>query len=44
MLVAIVHYSKWCETRLMKNHDVVTTIQILEEVDMQIWCAQVYLH
>jgi hypothetical protein len=31
VLVAIDHYSKWCETRFMKKHDVVTIAIFLEE-------------
>ncbi len=31
VLVAIDHYSKWCETRLMKEHDVITIAIFLEE-------------
>jgi transposase-like protein len=30
-LVAIDHYSKWCEARLVKDHDVTTTTRFLEE-------------
>ncbi len=31
VLVAIDHYSKWCETHLMKEHDVITIAIFLEE-------------
>jgi transposase-like protein len=31
MMVAIDQYSKWCEIRLMRSHDVVTTARFLEE-------------
>jgi transposase-like protein len=31
MLVAINHYSKWCETRLIKNRDVMITTKFFEE-------------
>jgi transposase-like protein len=30
-LVAIDHYSKWCEVRLVKDHDVATAVRFLEE-------------
>jgi transposase-like protein len=30
-LVAIDHYSKWCEARLVKDHDATTTTRFLEE-------------
>jgi len=30
-LVAINHYSKWCEARPVKDHDVATTARFLEE-------------
>ncbi len=30
-LVAINHYSKWCETRTIKDHDVATIARFLEE-------------
>lgn len=30
-LVAINHYSKWCETRLVKSHDVEIACKFLEE-------------
>jgi len=31
VLIAIDHYSKWCETRLVKDHDATTTVRFLEE-------------
>jgi hypothetical protein len=31
VLVVIDHNSKWCETRLVKDHDVATTVRFLEE-------------
>ncbi len=31
VLVSIDHYSKWCEARLVKGHDVATAIRFLEE-------------
>jgi hypothetical protein len=30
-LVATYHYSKWCETRPIKDHDAATIIRFLEE-------------
>ncbi len=30
VLVAINHYSKWCEARFIKDHDVVTATRFLE--------------
>ncbi len=30
-LVAIDHYSKWCEARFVNNHDATTTTRFLEE-------------
>jgi hypothetical protein len=30
--VAINHYSKWCETRLVKNHDAMIKAKFFEEV------------
>ncbi len=30
-LVAIDHYSKWCEARLIKDHDVIIAAKFLEE-------------
>lgn len=31
VLVAIGHYFKWCEARLVKNHDAMTTTKFFEE-------------
>ncbi len=31
VLVAIVHYSKWCETWLVKEHDVLIVVKFLED-------------
>jgi hypothetical protein len=31
VLVVIDHYSKWCETRLVKEHDVVIVVSFLED-------------
>ncbi len=31
VLVTIDHYSKWCEARLVKDHDATTTVRFLEE-------------
>jgi len=30
-LVAIYHYSKWCETRSVKDHDVAIVVRFLEK-------------
>jgi len=30
-LVAINHFSKWCETKPVKDHDVATNVRFLEE-------------
>jgi hypothetical protein len=31
VLVAIDHYSRWCETRLVKEHDVLIVVKFLED-------------
>ncbi len=31
IIVVIDHYSKWCETHLVKEHDVAITTKFLEE-------------
>jgi hypothetical protein len=31
VLIAIDHYSKWCEAKLVKNHDATTVARFLEE-------------
>jgi hypothetical protein len=31
VLVAIDHYSKWCETRPIKEHDAYTIVKFLED-------------
>jgi len=31
VLVAIDHYSKWCETWLIKEHDVLIVVKFLED-------------
>jgi hypothetical protein len=31
MLVVVDHYSKWCETRVIKSHDVMIVVRFLEE-------------